>query len=149
MTRMMRLSPEQYDAMLKHKGKSFISPPVAAPRKVESKYKARSVGGYASTKEAKRAQELKFLETSGKIRELREQVKYELIGSQRDPLTLRLIERPCSYYADFDYEEQQNNGTWQHIVEDTKGLKKGSAYANFVIKRKLMLKVHGIRVRET
>jgi hypothetical protein len=54
-----------------------------------------------------------------------------------------LLEREISYVADFVYYE---NG--QLVVEDVKGYKKGPAYAVFVMKRKLMLKVYGIRVKE-
>ena len=51
----------------------------------------------------------------------------------------RTIEQSVVYKADFLYRE---NGKW--VVEDTKG-KKTEAY---IIKRKLMLHVHGIRIRE-
>ena len=34
------------------------------------------------------------------------------------------------------------------VVEDVKGYKQSTAYAVFAIKRKLMLSVHGIKIRE-
>lgn len=104
---------------------------------------------YDSRKEMRRHQELLLLEKAGMIRNLRRQVKYILIPAQREvimkngvPKPGKVIERECSYYADFVYEENGHT-----IVEDVKG---GNATKTreFVIKRKLMFYVHGIRVRE-
>ena len=102
--------------------------------------------------------ELRIMERAGKISDLQRQVSYELIPTQREdstevykagpqkglPKPGAIIEKPCRYVADFVY--QQDGKT---IVEDTKGYKKGAAYDLFVIKRKLMLIVHGIRIKET
>jgi hypothetical protein len=98
-----------------------------------NKYGNVKVNGYASRREAKRAQELKLLQQAGEISDLKEQVPFELIPKQ-------LGERACKYVADFVYRD--HNGIT--VVEDSKG------YANPVwrIKKKLMLQVHGIRVRE-
>ena len=60
------------------------------------------------------------------------QTPYELIPKQSG-------ERACKYIADFVYIE---NG--KQIVEDTKGVKTPL----YVVKRKLMLWVHGIKIRE-
>ena len=92
---------------------------------------------FDSKKEANRYLELKILERAGEISHLARQVKYELIPSQR--VDGKLVERPCSYIADFVYLE---NG--ETVVEDTKGYKT----PDYIIKRKLMLQVHGIRIRE-
>lgn len=92
---------------------------------------------FDSKKEANRYLELKTLERAGEISHLARQVKYELIPSQR--VDGKLVERPCSYIADFVYLE---NG--ETVVEDTKGYKT----PDYIIKRKLMLQVHGIRIRE-
>lgn len=89
-----------------------------------------------SRKEANRWSELLILEKAGLISDLKRQVKYELIPKQDG-------ERAVYYVADFEYIE---NG--QKIVEDVKGYKEGLAYRVFVIKRKLMLYVHGIKVKE-
>jgi len=51
-----------------------------------------------------------------------------------------VVERACTYVADFSYTE---NG--RRVVEDTKGMKT----RDYIIKRKLMLYVHGIRIKET
>lgn len=112
---------------------------------------------FDSKKEAGRYKELKTLERAGIIQKLQRQVKYVLVPAQYErtdevytkgkdkgkPKKGRLIERECAYYADFVY--MQNGNT---IVEDVKGYRDGQAYNLFVIKRKLMLYVHGIAVKE-
>ncbi len=104
-----------------------------------NKYHAQKSGGYASRKEHRRANELKLLQRAGLISGLREQVRYELIPAQRGP-DGRVIERACAYIADFVYTDQQGNT----IVEDTKGMRTDV----YRIKRKLMLYVHGIIIKE-
>lgn len=94
---------------------------------------------FDSKKEARRYSELLLLEKAGAIHDLQTQVKYVLIPSQRDPETGKVIERECAYKADFVYTE---NG--KTVVEDTKGFRT----KEYIIKRKLMLQVHGIRIRE-
>lgn len=107
---------------------------------------------YDSKKEAYRHYELVMLERAGKITDLQRQVEFELIPAQREPDTIgvrggvkkgKTIELAVKYVADFCYKE---NG--KLVVEDVKGYKKGTAYAVFAIKRKLMLYVHGIRIKE-
>ena len=97
-----------------------------------NKFGARKTNGYDSKREAVRAAELHLLERAGKISDLREQVRYELIPKQEG-------ERALHYVADFVY--RQGGET---VVEDVKGMKT----REYVIKRKLMLHVHGIRIRE-
>lgn len=92
-----------------------------------------------SKREATRFLQLRRLEEIGEIQGLRRQVRYELIPTQRDKATGRVLERSCTYVADFVYEQ---DGLL--IVEDTKGMRT----AEYIIKRKLMLKNYGIRVRE-
>lgn len=111
----------------------------------KSKYNAKKAEfngvTYDSKKEMNRHRELLLLEKAGAITDLQRQVKFELIPSQR--INGRVVERPCSYVADFVYIQ---NG--EKIVEDVKGYKKGTAYAVFTIKRKLLLYMHGIRIKE-
>ena len=104
-----------------------------------SNKKCRCASGHVhdSKKEAKRCNELTILERAGIIKDLRQQVKFVLIPSQK--IGGKVVERECSYYADFCYTE---NG--RKIVEDTKGMKVDS----YIIKRKLMLYVHGIKIKE-
>ena len=92
---------------------------------------------FDSRKEAKRYQELLLLERAGAITDLKMQVKYVLIPSQR--VNGKVVERECAYKADFVYRE---NG--ETVVEDTKGFRT----KDYIIKRKLMLHVHGIRIKE-
>lgn len=105
-----------------------------------SKYGNKRENGYASKREAKRAAELKLLELAGAIKDLREQVEYVLIPKQQG-------ERSCKYIADFVYEEREpvkDANVFATVVEDAKGYRDPV----YRIKRKLMLKVHGIRIRE-
>ena len=100
---------------------------------------------FDSGKELRRYRDLRLLELAGKISELQTQVKYELIPEQRDNLG-KLIERAVMYTADFVYREHSALGTYPVlVVEDCKGFKT----RDYIIKRKLMLKIHGIRIRET
>lgn len=104
---------------------------------------------FDSVKEYKRFVDLSLLEKAGKITDLRRQVKYVLIPAQYEPDTEgkrgehrkgRLIERECAYYADFVYRDNEG----RVVVEDTKGYRT----PEYIIKRKLMLHVYGIRIRE-
>ena len=104
---------------------------------------------FDSKREAARYCELLILEQAGKITELRRQVKYTLIPAQYEPDTIgprggrikgKLIEREAAYYADFVYLDE----TDQTVVEDTKGMRT----PDYVLKRKMMLYIFGIRVRE-
>ena len=88
---------------------------------------------FDSQKERDRWCILKLLERAGRISDLRRQVTYELIPKQTG-------ERACSYVADFVYRE---NG--ELVVEDCKGFRTEA----YKIKKKLMLWVHGIRIKET
>jgi hypothetical protein len=103
------------------------------------KYGNRAEGGYASALEARRAAELKLLEAAGEISGLREQVPFEIVPEQRDA-SGKLLERAATYVADFTYERGG-----EPVVEDVKGMKTST----YRLKRKLMLRVHGIRILET
>ena len=94
---------------------------------------------FDSKKEANRYKELRLLEKAGEIHDLRMQVKFTLIPAQRDEATGTVVERECSYKADFVYEEDGKT-----VVEDVKGFRT----KEYVIKRKLMLWRYGIRIRE-
>lgn len=92
---------------------------------------------FDSAKEAKRFQELAMLLKHGDIAELECQVPFELIPAQR--VNGKVVERSCKYIADFAY---YRDGAFH--VEDTKGFRT----PDYIIKRKLMLYVHGIRIEE-
>ena len=121
-------------------GKAYWSP--------RSKYGARKtvLDGikFDSEKECRRWCELKMLEKAGEVTGLERQVPYELIPSQyevkADGSRGRCIERAASYVADFVYRDKDG----KLHVEDAKGMRT----KEYVLKRKLMLHVHGIRIEE-
>ena len=110
---------------------------------------------FDSRKEAQRWEQLLLLQKAGKIIELQRQVKYELLPNQYEIIErysksgkrlkdcTRLLERKVNYLADFVYHDAE---TGELIVEDTKS--DATRTKDFVLKRKLMLLVHGIKVRE-
>lgn len=89
-----------------------------------------------SQKEANRWQELNLMQRGRLISNLQRQVRYDLIPKQPG-------ERACYYVADFVYKDIKTGET---IVEDTKS--PATRTPEYIIKRKLMLWVHGIRIKE-
>lgn len=106
---------------------------------------------YDSQIEYARANFLRNREKAGELEGLRRQVEYPLIPAQyreevvqlktKTKIVNKLVERPCSYVADFVYTR---NG--KEVVEDVKGSKVLQT-PDFKIKKKLMLYVHGIEVK--
>lgn len=107
---------------------------------------------FDSKKESRRWQELCLLQRAGQITDLQRQVKFVLIPTQYEKFPrysnktgkrlkdgIRTLEQECSYVADFVYMKDG-----KQIVEDTKGVKT----KDYIIKRKLMLERHGIRIKE-
>jgi hypothetical protein len=118
-----------------------------------SKYRAKKtvIDGicFDSKKEATRYMFLRDSLKRGDISDLQMQVKYVLIPAQYEhdrtgkvcgKIKGRLLERECSYYADFQYRDKDGN----LIVEDVKGMRLPA----YKIKRKMMLYFHGIRITE-
>ena len=117
-------------------------------------YKTKVSNGHIadSRKEARRYEELLLLQKAGKISDLRTQVPYELIPAQYEHYArygkkgnrlddgIKLVERAVVYVADFVYFEDR-----KLVVEDVKGVRT----PDYIIKRKLMLYIHGIKIRET
>lgn len=93
---------------------------------------------FDSRREANRYAELKLLQRAGEISDLRTQVKYTLIPAQKKPSGG--TERACTYTADFVYRDKRG----REIAEDAKGVRT----QQYIIRRKLMLHVHGIEVKE-
>lgn len=87
---------------------------------------------FDSIKEGRRYRELKMLEAAGLITELELQVEYELNPGGTHSL---------KYVADFRYLEVM---TSSRIVEDAKGYKT----KEYLKKKRLMLKVHNIKIKE-
>lgn len=112
---------------------------------------------FQSTKECKRYTQLLEKQRNGEISALQTQVKYVLIPSQHEIYERygkkgqklkdgkRLLERECAYIAVFTYID---NSTGETVVEDVKGYKRKGAYDLFTVKRKLMLYMHGIKIKE-
>lgn len=107
---------------------------------------------FDSRKEYRRWCELLLLQRAGKIHHLCRQVRYELVPAQYETYERfsektgkrlsdgsRCVEKAVYYIADFVYWEGD-----QEIVEDTKGVRTEA----YIIKRKLMLERHGIKIRE-
>lgn len=95
---------------------------------------------FDSKKEFKRWLELTILQDKGIIKDLKRQVKYRLIPSQKGE-NGKVIEREVNYIADFVYFDNEAN---REVVEDTKGFKT----KDYIIKRKLMLYFYGVRINE-
>lgn len=93
-------------------------------------------GVFDSKKEYERWVVLKLMQREGRIAGLRRQVPYVLIPTQKKKVG---SERPVKYIADFVYEA---DGV--PVVEDTKGVRT----ADYIIKRKLMLWVYGVEIKE-
>lgn len=92
---------------------------------------------FDSKREAKRYTELKLLEKAGQIQGLELQKEYVLIPSQK--INGKVAERAVKYKADFVYTENDKT-----VVEDTKGMRT----KDYIIKRKLMLYIHGVKIKE-
>ena len=102
-----------------------------------------TVRHFSSEKEANRFCELYTMERAGIISDLRCQVPYILIPYQKHEDGK--AEQPCRYIADFVYHDGE-----REVVEDVKGYTdpKSAAYKLFTVKRKLMLYVWGITIKE-
>ena len=108
---------------------------------------------FDSRKEANRWWQLKLMERAGTIHNLKRQVKRELIPAQY--IDGKCVERAVTYTSDFEYDKEVplrqktvmvGEGARQtvHVVEDVKGMRTDK----YIIKRKLMLYIHGIRITE-
>lgn len=123
-----------------------------------SKYHSREIAvdgeKFDSQKEFRRWQALRLLARAGQIQDLKRQVKFELIPPQYETIARyskktgkrlkdaeKLVEHGCYYTADFVYSRPDGSV----VVEDTKGFRTDA----YIIKRKLMLKIHGIKIIET
>lgn len=133
------------------------------PKRSKEKYQNKKVTvdgiSFDSRKEANRYCELKMLERAGKITDLDLQKVFLLIPAQFEesgevytrgkkkgqPKRGKCIEQSVTYKADFYYKV---NG--REVVEDVKGYRDpaSGSYARYTIKRKLMLYIHGIRIKE-
>lgn len=128
----------------------------------KSKYRSQKITRdgltFDSLKEYRRFCDLRLLEKSGAITDLKRQVPFELIPAQYEeiptgefykrgdrkgqPKFKRVcIEQSVVYNADFTYTE---NG--KTVVEDTKS--SATKTKDYILKRKMMLYFHGIKIKE-
>ena len=141
----------------------------------QTKYHNVKTRGYDSAKEAERARVLHLMERAGKIRDLREQVKFELIPAQYENDTARHARSPAvSAEARGMGNEPPKIKTAQKPRKSARGRcveravcyvadfvytdndtgetvvedVKGVRTKEYVIKRKLLLWRYGIRIRE-
>ena len=95
---------------------------------------------FPSKRQAARYGALKLMEKAGQIVDLECERPYELVVNGK---------KVCRYVADFVYSEVVKSGpaeiTYRPVVEDVKGVRTRV----YSIKKKLMLAVHGIAIKET
>ena len=107
---------------------------------------------FDSKHEYLRYAELQSLQKHGYIYDLQRQVKFVLVPAQHEPDTVgprggkikgKLIEKEVAYYADFCYYDKD---TGCYVVEDAKS--PATRTPEYIIKRKLMLFLKGIKIVE-
>jgi hypothetical protein len=107
-----------------------------------NKYHAKKVTFFGETfdsrKEGERWLVLRNLEQRNEIRDLRRQVKFELV-----PAYPAIGLRALTYIADFVYSQGGKT-----VVEDVKGYTKGAAYELFKAKKKMLYFRYGLLVQE-
>ena len=150
----LRLTEEEYNRLFKKKAPLCKGSSAKGGEGLKkNKYNAVKTESHGkifdSAHEAERYAELMLLERAGEIHDLKRQVKYVLIPAKREPDRIgprggkikgKVIERETAYFADFVYKTK--DGT--EIVEDAKGCRT----KDYRIKKKLMLSVHGIKIKE-
>ena len=120
----------------------------------KNKYHAKKVTicgiDFDSKKEGMRYLLLKDMERQGEISDLRLQVPFQQLPAiyedevvqlkTKTKVEKRLVQRAVHYVADFVYTDKEGI---QH-VEDTKGLR----LPDYVLKKKMMLAILGIKITE-
>ncbi len=138
--KMLRLTEEQLKEIeLRHKPRvTHILEGEKKPSKYGNKRFHDENGVlWDSLKEYRRWQDLRLLETAGKISELRKKVPFDLLPAKMKDHKRK---RPARYIADFVYIE-----AGIRVVEDAKG------YRNelYKLKKRLMWQLLGIEIFET
>jgi len=101
--------------------KYFAKKTVAMGLKFDSKWEAERWG------------QLKSMERAGIVTQLERQIRYDL--------TINDV-KICSYIADFRYLLEEENGLFNLVVEDAKGI----LTPEFKLKKKLMKAIHNIEL---
>lgn len=125
------LSVQEYRKMAKPKKGKY--------RNEKIEYKGKK---FDSKRELYRYQTLDILECAGNISNLERQVKFILVPAQYEDVNgkRKCIAKACSYYADFVYNDINGN----RIVEDVKGVRTQI----YILKKKLMLQLYSITIKE-
>lgn len=118
-------------------------------RKTQRQTGSGAVITFDSQKEALRYDELLLMQQAGQIRDLRLQPQYTLQESYVTPEGERI--RAVRYVADFSYQERRLgaggiNESWHKVVEDVKST--ATRTREYELKRKMMMDLRGIRIRE-
>lgn len=152
-----RLSPAAQKQIL-DKLRARQGTKTAAEQETRSKYGAKKAQRQArsgasinfdSQKEARRYDELILMEQAGQIRDLRLQPQYTLQESYVTPEGERI--RAIRYVADFSYQERREgfgpeDVSWWPVTEDVKST--ATRTREYELKRKMMMDLRGIRIRE-
>ena len=97
---------------------------------------------YASKLEAARAADLELQQRVGMIRNLREQVRYPLTDGTGAAYRIRSARVPkgrtMTFVADFVYERQMPDRTWNEMIEDVKGFDTPTARVKRAIAEQLL-----------
>ncbi len=140
MSKMLRLSAEQLQDMLsRHKGRVHA---LEGERPSQAKYRNKRFRDehgvlWDSIKEYRRWQDLRLLETAGKIERLEKKVTFDLLPpAMKEGKRMR----PIRYVADFVYFEEG-----MKVVEDAKGFRNEL----YKLKKRLMWQLLGIEIYET
>jgi hypothetical protein len=123
-----------------------MKPQVAALLRSPSKMYNRPVTidgiRFSSKKEGQRYADLKLLESLGEIEDLETQKTFAMGMDGKNGQWVHL----CVYRCDFYYRNSKGKREW--VVEDVKGQKSGVPYDLFTLKKRLMLALYGVEVRE-
>lgn len=103
----------------------------------KSKYRAVKTNGYDSKRESQVAKRLHEQEDKGEIKDLQEQVRFELLPNQKGK-DGKVAYRAINYVADFCYYDKEGN---YHVV-DVKGFKTPI----FKLKEKLFFNRYGYKI---
>ena len=99
---------------------------------------------FHSKAEKERYIDLLLMEKAGEIRDLKRQVKFELLPTMRGKYR---TERAVKYYADFTYYKVNPEGKDEYVVEDVKS-EATRKLPDYKLKRKLMLYRKDISIYE-
>lgn len=103
---------------------------------------------FDSKKESEQYLIYKQMKKIGLIKDFKMQVVFELIPSQRDIVTKKVIERVVKFKLDFVIEHLDGVLEYYDVKAWDKKKKKFITTQDYILKRKLMLYVHGIRIKE-